>query len=263
MDIYPRAGTSRSSPSLTPSMHSLLARLVELESDIAYRVEPDHGGDAFVFEPGRIPIILSAPHGAAHQRNGILKDEDEYTAGLVRLVAGLTGAHALYAHRKSGMDPNYDQDVPYKQALKAITARHNIKFVMDLHGCSEQKEFGLALGTMKNSSCPHHRPLILKTLAEHGFSESSLGFHQLNLDRAFSASGKNGGETVTRFSAESLGIPAAQLEINAYLRIVKRFLSSNTATPFTGKPDLILNTIHTLAALVKALNQSENLTRTD
>jgi hypothetical protein len=52
--------------------------------------------DYYKFKKGKIPILISAPHGARHLRNGKWKEEDEYTASIAIKLADLTGAHAIY-----------------------------------------------------------------------------------------------------------------------------------------------------------------------
>jgi len=93
----------------------------------------------------------------------------------VRLLAEKTGAHALYAFRKSPTDPNYYANTPYKHALQRVTERYPIHFVLDLHGCSPDRDVGIALGTMHNHNCPAHRPRIIRTFAAHGFDELKSG----------------------------------------------------------------------------------------
>ncbi len=104
-------------------MAEVMQRLVELEADVRYQELPSDGEPEFRYEPGQIPVLLSAPHGAVHTRLGQLKKEDEYTAGMARLVAELTGAHGLYARRRSTADPNWDTDIPYKKRLSRLSRR--------------------------------------------------------------------------------------------------------------------------------------------
>ncbi len=99
---------------------TVLERLVALEEDVTYREPPADGGPPFRYQSGRLPILLSAPHGAAHRRDGRLKREDEYTAAFARLVAERAGAHVLYAFAQSESDPNYDRESPYKAALAEL-----------------------------------------------------------------------------------------------------------------------------------------------
>jgi hypothetical protein len=226
---------------------SLVERLPELEADVRYQEpgEPESG-----YSPGRLPVLLSAPHGAVHTRNGLPKEEDEYTAAFARLVAELTGAHALYARRPSTQDPNWDVTAAYKERLAEVVRRSAVRFVLDLHGASEHKPFGLALGTMHGYSCPGQRRLILEVLRRAGYSEQAQGLNRLDVDHTFAAAG-NG--TITRFASTVLKVPAAQLEINARLRVVERRADASLRQPLRGDPAGIAHLLRTLAALVRAL----------
>jgi len=90
----------------------LLERLVELERDVRYQDPPEEGEAQVGLVRGEIPVLLSAPHAAVHTRRGRAKEEEEFTAAMARLVAELTGAHALYARRRSATGPNWYPDVP-------------------------------------------------------------------------------------------------------------------------------------------------------
>lgn len=225
----------------------LATRLSELEADVRYQEagEPESG-----YAAGRLPVLLSAPHGAVHTRNGLPKEEDEYTAAFVRLVAELTGAHALYARRRSAQDPNWDVTAAYKDRLAEVVRRSAVHFVLDLHGAAEDKPFGLALGTMHGHSCPVQRQLILDALRRAGYSEQGQGLSRLDVDHTFAAAG-NG--TITRFASTVLQVPAAQLEINARLRVVERRPDASLRQPLRSDPAGIAHLVRTLAALVRAL----------
>lgn len=224
-------------------MHPTLERLIQLESEAAYGAEPDPGRVEFEFVEGRIPVLLSAPHGAVHYRKGRPKQEDEYTSGLARLLAEKTGAHALVAFRKSATDPNYYANTPYKRALQQAIERHSIRFVLDIHGCSPDRDFGIGLGMMHNRSCPYHRPAILQTLAAHGFDEMNSGLLRLDIDKTFPANGSEHIETITRFTSSRLGIPAAQIELNARLQIVRQLPGATSLATVNSEPDMILRMI--------------------
>ena len=104
----------------------LLERLVELERDVRYQDPPEDGEAQVGLVRGEIPVLLSAPHAAVHTRRGRAKEEEEFTAAMARLVAELTGAHALYARRRSPTDPNWYPDVPYKRLLARLTERGKV-----------------------------------------------------------------------------------------------------------------------------------------
>ena len=237
-------------------MIAWLTRLEEMESEIEYRLPPGVGQMAFRYTSGQVPVLLSAPHGAAHMRNGRLKEEDDYTSGLVRLTAEVTGAHALYAWRKSNSDPNYDPVSPYKKALRRIVRRKGIGFVIDVHGCAAYREFGLGVGTMRGQSCPHHRTLILRALNRLGFREGGPWLSRLDIDDTFTASGGSRQETITRFCWQKLQVPAIQLEFNSYLRVVRRLPEASERDPFQGDPAHIQRAIRALITLVRVLEKS-------
>lgn len=234
-------------------MSRLLNRLVELEADIAYALPPEDGDVEYRYQPGSVPLLLSAPHGAVHTRKGAPKDEDEYTAAIARLVAEETRAHVMYAHRKSGTDPNYDPGVPYKLTMQQIVETARIAFVMDIHGSSPAHPFGLALGTIAGASCPDYRNLILESLRQSGFSENFPGLDRLDIDQTFPAAGGVKRETVTRYAWQKLGVQAAQIEIHSDMRIVRRKPDASAQEPFEGDPEQIMKTVRALIHIVQAI----------
>ena len=232
-------------------MSKLIERLIELEADVRYQQAPADDEAEFRYVRGQIPILLSAPHGAVHTRKGKSKEEDEYTAGMVCLVAELTHAHVLYARRKSRTDPNWYADAPYKKRLKQIVEQADIRFVLDIHGAAASRNFGIALGTMGGKSCPDHRDVIVHALEQHGFERGGAGLNRLDVDHTFSGRGRRGQETVTGYVASKLGVPAAQFELNAHLRVVKRRGDATPQGAFRGEPERIEKTVQALVALIQ------------
>lgn len=242
----------------------LLARLQQLEANVAYYDPPPAGEVPFSYQAGSIPVLLSAPHGAAHRRNGRLKVEDEYTAALVQLVAAETGSHALYTHYQSDSDPNWDRHAPYKERLRQIIREQRIAFVLDIHGMSNRHKIGLAVGTINGRSCPQHESHIVRVLENGRFKQATQAqathFPQLQADHfvlnhsRFTGGVKN--HTVTRFVSQELNVPAAQLELCSSLRVVQReWMEAGQSWPqlFQGDPDGIRHVVTTLIRLVDQL----------
>lgn len=228
----------------------LIGQLIDLESDVRYQEYASADEPEFLHVPGTLPILISAPHGAVHTRNGD-KGEDEYTAGLARLIGSRTGAHVLYARRKSRTDPNKDSDVPYKQYLQRIVHEHKNNFVLDLHGAKVKRDFGVALGTMHGESCSEREKLlIISTFEKYGISEAGKGFSRLDIDNLLPGEGSEQRETVIKFCHKN-SLPAVQLEINAGLRIpIRRQDATLHAIPFLGDPKLIKKMIAALSDVV-------------
>ena len=235
-------------------MSYLLNRLIELEADVRYQEPAAENEPEFRYCSGSLPVLLSAPHGAVHLRLGLKKWEDEYTAGFARLIAEHTSAHVIYNRRKSLTDPNWYPEVPYKKMLEQEVAGGGIGFIMDLHGARPSSKFGIALGTMRGKSCPDHRPLIIRELAKHGFSPHAKNrLDRLDIDRKFTATGILGQETITRFAWEKLNIPAAQFELNAYLRDVGGRNDTSGHASFHGDSERIIRAVYALENLVSVI----------
>ncbi|HNT55823.1 MAG TPA: hypothetical protein PKG95_13990 [Anaerolineaceae bacterium] len=232
-------------------MSETLARLLELEAGVHYKTPAPEGQPDFCYHPGRAPVLISAPHGAAHTRRGRVKDEEDFTTALAMLLAERTGAHAICACWQSDTDTNYVSDTPYKQALAAAVQRWRIRFVLDLHGAAFHHEFGLALGTLNGASCPVD--WLLVPLARFGFGCDGSWLSRLDVDQTFTGLGRSDQETITRFAREQLHLPAAQIEINALLRVVRRQAAASEREPFAGPPEEIERCVDGLTALVDSL----------
>ena len=241
------------------SRSDLLRRLSELEDDIRYQYFAEDDSEDFDYISGRVPILLSAPHGTVHTRLRKPKQEDEYTSGFAKLIAEMANAHVLYTRYRSLTDPNWYPNTSYKKILQRIIERENIRFVLDIHGVAEHRRFGIALGTLSGKSCPQHRDLIIRHLERFGFSQDADDVLQrLDLDRMFTAEGIKGQETITRFVSKRLAVPAAQFELHPALRIVERRPEATETKPFRGVPELIETTVTAFVTLVHELYASSS-----
>lgn len=172
---------------------------------------------------GKIPILISAPHGAKHfrRRENRWKGEDEYTASLAIELGQLTGAYVIYVKNKTKEDPNNDAKSKYKMAVARIVKDHHIKFLVDLHGSDETRPFkvdvGIISGKSGRGSCPRFKKIVREVFSD---------FEPKIFNKEFCASDPC---TLTSFARSKLGIEAAQVEINAKYRIVERKPDSTRA----------------------------------
>lgn len=222
------------------------------ETQVSYRDDPPAGQPAFRYLPGTRPVLISAPHGALHWRAGEWKGEDEYTAALAYVLAEQSGAHALYTVRRIRPDPNFDDNTDYKRVLAGLLHEHNIELVLDLHGARRGRDFGLEVGTMSGVTCPDYEAMIIQHLEWQGFVRN----HRRSLDRLWVNRLFKGGarqRTVTRFVWEHWGVNAAQIEINAHLRVVRR---KPDALLYASEPDFAADPVRlrrTMQALIKII----------
>ena len=93
------------------------------ESQVRYRDDPRPGQAAFRYRPGTRPVLISAPHGTCHWRQGRWKREEVYTSALAHLLGEQSGAQALYTVRRICPDPNFEDESDYKRTLAGLLER--------------------------------------------------------------------------------------------------------------------------------------------
>ncbi|MEE9252223.1 MAG: gamma-glutamylcyclotransferase [Thermodesulfobacteriota bacterium] len=178
---------------------------------LRYKELPPQEWDAQVYLRGDVPVLLTAPHATRHWRMGKVKYQDRFTGPLALIVHCLTGCHTLYTHWASERDPNYYYDAPFKRRLAEVVGAHEIKLVIDLHGTVNKSEPDIYPGVGVESEFLLGREQWLEIL-NSSLKEANLTSGGTNV---FKASVQ---DTVTKYSARSLGVPAMQLEIHERLR---------------------------------------------
>ena len=154
---------------------------------------------------GTKPVLISAPHAVNHMRNNKVKKADLYTGTIASLVQLHTNCYCIYSNRISDEDPNYVDGGKYKEAVKKICEKNDIRLVIDLHGAAGSREFDIDLGTMHGKSIDETTVSIMKNM----FVKN--GIHDIRLNDTFPASHQG---TITHFTKKTLNINAIQLEVN-------------------------------------------------
>jgi hypothetical protein len=110
---------------------------------------------------------------------------------------------------------------------------------------------------MHGRTCsPRQRQLIIQTLAAHGFLPDSPHLHRLDrldLDETFPGGEKQ--HTITHYVSQNLNIPAAQFELNAYLRTFKP-AGEGYVRPFKGDRQRLHRALEAFVELVRVLAAS-------
>lgn len=230
----------------------ILKDLRQIEYDqIRYDQE---GMDYYQFIPGKIPILISAPHGARHfrTRENRWKGEEEYTSSLAIELGRLTGAHVIYVKNQTREDPNHDPTSRYKRAVAEAVRQYQIKFMLDLHGSDAHRPFKVDVGIISEepgkSSCPTYKEIIRSSFS---------GFQPGVFNQKFCASNVC---TMTSFARRELGIEAAQVEINARYRVVERKPESSKAKAgiepqFKADPNDVLALVTRLKQIILQIDQ--------
>ncbi len=214
----------------------------------------DESSEYYGFIKGKIPILISAPHGASHFRRRWhrWKGEDEYTSSIAIELGKLTGAHVIYVKNKTREDPNSDLKSRYKMAVARAVKDYHIQFLLDLHGSDEARPYKIDVGVINNETRRSSCPTFMQTIQE-AFSD----FEPEIFNKRFCA---NDTRTLTSFARNKLGIEAAQVEINARYRIVERKADSSRAKRgmdpcFKANPKDVLDLITKLERMIGEINQ--------
>ncbi|QKS72400.1 S-layer homology domain-containing protein [Paenalkalicoccus suaedae] len=185
-------------------------KLFSYEARFAANGYRGQGDEDFVFVKGSEDsrILITAPHATSHIREGAPKISEGYTGAIALLLHEYTGAHILYIARES-IDPNYYNNIPFKEEMRRIAVDEGIDLVIDLHGAARERDFDLDVGTDGGELINQGEVLSLFD-AMARYDISNVGENLL-----FTAGGS---ANIANFSKNELGIEAMQLEINRQFR---------------------------------------------
>ena len=165
---------------------------------------------------GNIPILLSAPHSVKHQRRNIIKKADGLTGGIVEYLSIYNDVFGLTRTFDFRDDPNYYNDgysLKYKEEIIRIINEYAIKYLFDIHGCSNRYNFDIDIGinNYKNITNKDDVDIIVSHLSKLG---------KVMIDSKFNASRD---EIISKYIHELTGIPCFQIEINHEIRYNKTY----------------------------------------
>lgn len=163
---------------------------------------------------GNIPILLSAPHSVVHVRGGLFKRCDGLTGGIVESLSSNKDTFGITRIHNMLDDPNYycyGISLLYKEAIIKLVKENDIKYLLDIHGCSDNHDFSIDIGTNNGANINNLSDIDILL---HYFKK--LG--KATVDNKFKASLSG---NVSRYVHEKTLIPCFQIEINSDLRFNK------------------------------------------
>lgn len=163
----------------------------------------------FDIKLGSKPILISAPHSVNQYRSGVVKKADLYTGSIVNLMHVLTDCMCIYSSRFSDEDPNFINDGEYKKGIRNLVAKHEIKYILDIHGAAINRDFDIDLGTVYGKS------INIGIINEIVNIFNKNGIKNIKTNHNFPASHTG---TVTNYALNVLAVPSVQLEINKKYR---------------------------------------------
>ena len=204
---------------------SSIEQIKDLESLFSDNKYDGSGEKAFVIEEGSIPIMVSAPHAINQYREGQIKWADMYTGGIARYLHEVTDCHLIYSCMFTETDPNYDCPGTnrYQESLEEYVKTHGVKFLLDLHGASRDREYAIEMGTAPNQNRKEDPSLhqlifadrLIQYIFEDCFKDLKISQKKVWKNVIFDAGDQN---TVTKYISENTETACVQIEINRELR---------------------------------------------
>ena len=127
---------------------------------------------------GNIPILISAPHTVRQYRNDEIKASDYLTGALALSLAEQLDCFALVRNCNNQDDPNFpigktlpEANTMYLQYLLDMIKLYDIQLVIDLHGCSDKRNFDCSIWSDNFKTCdPNIISLFNEKFAECNIS---------------------------------------------------------------------------------------------
>ena len=238
-----------------------MTELIEMESAIDRSKEADEGMPFFTIIEGDVPMLLTAPHGNNHFRNGVLKYGEEFTSTFARYLAEQMGCSAIFTTHLSPEDGNWGEVGVFKSAVSQLVKKHSIHTLIDIHGMRNTNMIGVAIGTMNGQSYKGEDEMLLEPFVEQGFVKSAVtdfdwfDWRRIVLNHPKFTGGLKS-NTLTRFASETLGISAFQIELTSAVRVPHSLPDDGWPYEYFGDPVAIQKSINALLNLIHSILSS-------
>ena len=118
---------------------------------------------------GSIPVLISAPHAVRQYRCDSTKASDYLTGALALSLAEQLDCFAFVRNCNNQDDPNFpigktlpEANTMYLQYLLNMIELYDIQLVIDLHGCSDQRNFDCSIWSDNFKTCDSNIISIFK-----------------------------------------------------------------------------------------------------
>lgn len=164
---------------------------------------------------GSKPILLSAPHVYAHKRPKLsmaYKIGEPLTDIIVEEVCKETKSFGIVLTDESDMDYNYHKEKsnPYKQEIRNLVEKENIKYFIDIHGLKDGNNYDIAIYYPSK----FFKSIELSKKIKVDLPKGILKGSSIPVFRF--PDGPQ--ESLSLFVASKLRVPSVQIEIARYIR---------------------------------------------
>jgi len=164
-------------------------------------------------------ILISAPHGVQQVRLGKYKAPEIGALATALFLQNQTNSFLIAKTKCNNDDVNFDDNSAYKENIKKLIKKHNIKYILDFHGLASFRDCDINLGIHLGENIKNNVELFNSL---NGLLEKN-GF-KVSIDQPFMA----GAKTISGSMAnEFKDIWTIQIEINCNISNKKNYFASN------------------------------------
>ncbi len=182
---------------------------------------------------GNNNILISCPHGVSQLRLGKLKQSEIGSLATALFLKNNSKCHLIAKTKNNNDDANFDKESLYKNTIRNIIQKHNIKYLIDFHGLAAFRECDINLGTHLGRNIEADLQTfenLCNQFKKNGFSVS--------IDQPFMA----GGNTISgSMKNEFENLWTIQIEINCKITNKKENIEN-----FNALLSLLLNWINSI-----------------
>lgn len=164
---------------------------------------------------GKEKIILSAPHNVKHTRLNSVRPRETKTGAIVRVLSRKYNTYGIYKNSKDcNNDANWDEKCEYKEYIKKLVEKENIKALIDFHGMAAHREQDICIGISNGENIFGNYDVVNYMV----YIFHKYGFKNVMIDIPFNAGYKY---CVSNYIARECKIPTFQIEINLKYRLAR------------------------------------------
>lgn len=154
-------------------------------------------------------VLVSSPHEIEHRRDGKIKIP-EINMHIIReyLIKNDLCSCIWMEENNEEDDVTYTKDNEYKQKIKKICEKNDIRAIIDIHGLSKEREQRINVCTNKMANCGFY--LMQKVV--NVFSKNKMG--EISIGSPFDNIYEN---CIPTYCKRELGIDSIGIEVNSKL----------------------------------------------
>lgn len=143
------------------NLHNLRKEFIKLNEHLDHKVVE-----------GNNRIVISAPHGVSQVRQGKLKFKEIGSLATALYLSEKTGSYLIAKTHNNNDDANFDTDCSYRKTLKKLIEDKEIKYLIDFHGLSPNRDIDINLGIHFGKNIENNEALmtsLYNELVMHGY----------------------------------------------------------------------------------------------